>query len=108
MRTRIPDLFDPGSGMEKIRIRDKLPGSATLRRTLHFLIPESPRAMRSLGGTLSGGRGSQRPEPSFSRRSSAAAAADDDNECRRCSGGSTTVISMSALILEAEKKGENG
>jgi hypothetical protein len=93
--------------MEKIRIRDNFHGSATLRRTLHFLIPESPRAMRSLGGTLSGGRGSQRSEPSFSRRSSAAAAAaDDDNECRRCSGGSTTVISMSALILEAEKKGK--
>jgi hypothetical protein len=24
------NLFDPGSGMEKIRIRDKHPGSATL------------------------------------------------------------------------------
>jgi hypothetical protein len=24
------NLFDPGSGMEKIRIRDKRPGSATL------------------------------------------------------------------------------
>jgi hypothetical protein len=33
MRIREPEIFltlDPGSGMEKIRIRDKHPGSATL------------------------------------------------------------------------------
>jgi hypothetical protein len=30
MRIRIRDLVNPGSGMEKIRIRDKHPGSATL------------------------------------------------------------------------------
>jgi hypothetical protein len=35
MRIRIRDQesFDPGSGMEKIRIRDKHPGSATLLKT---------------------------------------------------------------------------
>jgi hypothetical protein len=33
MRIRIRDLYDPGSETEKIRIRDKHPGSATLART---------------------------------------------------------------------------
>jgi hypothetical protein len=31
------NLFDPGSGMEKIRIRDKHPGSATLLLPLPYI-----------------------------------------------------------------------
>jgi hypothetical protein len=39
MRIRIRESFlDPGSGMEKIRIRDKHPGSATLVLSIRILL----------------------------------------------------------------------
>jgi hypothetical protein len=54
MRIRIRNLFDPGSGMEKIGIRDKKnPGSATLIHMIRFvfsLFRPKVKRIRNLGG----------------------------------------------------------
>jgi hypothetical protein len=51
MQIRDPEIFltlYPGSGMEKIRIRDKHPGSAPLWSTLNFMMKRRPKRLTFL------------------------------------------------------------